>query len=30
VSEAAIAGYRHEIKGQGIYAYLTLVSGEPP
>ena len=30
MSEAAIVGYRHDIKGQGIYAYVTLVSGEPP
>jgi acetyl-CoA synthetase len=30
VSEAAIVGYRHDIKGQGICAYVTLVSGESP
>ena len=30
VSEAADVGYPHDIKGQGIYAYVTLVSGEPP
>ena len=30
MSEAAIVGYPHDIKGQGIYAYVTLVSGEPP
>ena len=30
MSKAAIVGYRHDIKGQGIYAYVTLVSGEPP
>ena len=30
MSEAAIVGYRHGIKGQGIYAYVALVSGEPP
>jgi acetyl-CoA synthetase len=30
VSEAAIVGYRHDIKGQGICAYVTLVSGEAP
>ena len=27
VSEAAVVGYPHEIKGQGIYAYVTLMSG---
>src|SRR5262249_39964110 len=27
VAEAAVVGYPHEIKGQGIYAYLTLVIG---
>jgi acetyl-CoA synthetase len=30
VSEAAVVGYPHEIKGQGIYAYVTLMSGEEP
>jgi acetyl-CoA synthetase len=30
VSEAAVVGYPHDIKGQGIYAYVTLMSGEPP
>ena len=30
VSEAAVVGYPHDIKGQGIYAYVTLVAGEPP
>jgi acetyl-CoA synthetase len=30
VSEAAVVGYPRDIKGQGIYAYVTLVSGEPP
>ena len=30
VSEAAVVGYPHDIKGQGIYAYVTLLSGEPP
>ena len=30
MSEAAVVGYPHDIKGQGIYAYVTLVSGEPP
>ncbi len=28
VSEAAVVGYPHEIKGQGIYAYVTLMTGE--
>ena len=28
VSEAAVVGYPHDIKGQGIYAYVTLASGE--
>ncbi|KMW56651.1 Acetyl-coenzyme A synthetase [Candidatus Rhodobacter oscarellae] len=28
VSEAAVVGYPHEIKGQGIYAYVTLMAGE--
>jgi acetyl-CoA synthetase len=30
VSEAAVVGYPHDIKGQGIYAYVTLMSGEKP
>ena len=30
VSEAAVVGYPHDIKGQGIYAYVTLMSGEAP
>jgi acetyl-CoA synthetase len=30
VSEAAVVGYPHDIKGQGIYAYVTLMAGEPP
>ena len=30
VSEAAVVGYPHEIKGQGIYCYVTLMSGEEP
>ena len=29
-SEAAVVGYPHDIKGQGIYAYVTLMSGEQP
>jgi acetyl-CoA synthetase len=28
VSEAAVVGYPHPIKGQGIYAYVTLMAGE--
>jgi acetyl-CoA synthetase len=28
VAEAAVVGCPHEIKGQGIYAYVTLVAGE--
>jgi acetyl-CoA synthetase len=28
VSEAAVVGYPHNIKGQGIYAYVTLMDGE--
>ena len=27
VAEAAVVGYPHEIKGQGIYAYVTLLAG---
>ncbi len=27
VAEAAVVGYPHEIKGQGIYAYVTLMEG---
>ncbi|MDP3408647.1 acetate--CoA ligase [Bosea sp. (in: a-proteobacteria)] len=30
VSEAAVVGYPHDIKGQGIYAYVTLMTGEKP
>ena len=30
VSEAAVVGYPHAIKGQGIYAYVTLMAGEQP
>jgi acetyl-CoA synthetase len=30
VSEAAVVGYPHDIKGQGIYAYVTLMAGEHP
>ena len=28
VSEAAVVGFPHEIKGQGIYAFVTVISGE--
>ena len=28
VAEAAVVGFEHSIKGQGIYAYVTLMSGE--
>jgi acetyl-CoA synthetase len=30
VAEAAVVGYPHDIKGQGIYAYVTLMDGEQP
>ena len=30
VAEAAVVGYPHEIKGQGIYVYVTLVAGAEP
>jgi acetyl-CoA synthetase len=30
VAEAAVVGFPHDIKGQGIYAYVTLISGEEP
>jgi len=30
VSEAAVVGYPHDIKGQGIYCYVTLMAGEDP
>ncbi len=30
VSEAAVVGYPHPIKGQGIYAYVTLMKGVEP
>ncbi|RDE08455.1 acetate--CoA ligase [Pelagibacterium lacus] len=29
VSEAAVVGFPHEIKGQGIYCYVTLMADEP-
>ena len=28
VAESAVVGYPHDIKGQGIYAYVTLMGGE--
>ncbi len=30
VAEAAVVGYPHDLKGQGIYAYVTLNAGESP
>lgn len=30
VAEAAVVGFPHDIKGQGIYAYVTLMSGHEP
>ncbi len=30
VSEAAVVGYPHDIKGQGIYCYVTLTAGVEP
>ena len=30
VAEAAVVGYPHAIKGQGIYAYVTLMGGQEP
>jgi acetyl-CoA synthetase len=30
VAEAAVVGYPHDIKGQGIYAYVTLMIGIEP
>ncbi|GAB5377632.1 MAG: acetate--CoA ligase [Acuticoccus sp.] len=30
VSEAAVVGYPHDIKGQGIYCYVTLMNGRDP
>lgn len=30
VAEAAVVGYPHDIKGQGIYAYVTLMNGTEP
>ena len=30
IAEAAVVGYPHDLKGQGIYAYVTLVASETP
>ncbi len=30
VAEAAVVGFPHDVKGQGIYAYVTLIAGEQP
>jgi len=30
VAEAAVVGYAHDIKGQSVYAYVTLMNGEQP
>src|SRR3546814_605501 len=30
VAESAVVGYPHDLKGQGIYAYVTLKAGEEP
>lgn len=30
VAEAAVVGYPHDVKGQGIYCYVTLMNGEEP
>jgi acetyl-CoA synthetase len=30
VAEAAVVGYPHDIKGQGIYCYVTLIQGNSP
>jgi len=30
VAESAVVGYPHPVKGQGIYAYVTLMNGEEP
>lgn len=30
IAEAAVVGYPHDIKGQGIYAYVTLMNGVEP
>jgi len=30
VAESAVVGYPHDIKGQGIYVYVTLIAGATP
>ena len=30
VAEAAVVGFPHDIKGQGIYVYVTLIAGSEP
>ncbi|MFV3386568.1 acetate--CoA ligase [Pseudomonas sp. NY15364] len=30
VAEAAVVGYPHDVKGQGIYAYVSLMNGQEP
>ena len=30
VAESAVVGYPHDIKGQGIYVYVTLIAGQQP
>ena len=30
VAEAAVVGYPHDVKGQGIYTYVTLMNGQEP
>ncbi|EKQ60028.1 acetyl-coenzyme A synthetase [Xanthomonas campestris pv. leeana] len=30
VAEAAVVGFPHDVKGQGIYAYVTLIAGQTP
>ncbi|MEZ5675760.1 MAG: hypothetical protein R3D81_11220 [Thalassovita sp.] len=30
VAEAAVVGYPHDVKGQGIYCYVTLMNGVEP
>ena len=30
VAEAAVIGFPHERKGEGLYAYVTLIAGKPP
>ncbi|EAQ04777.1 Acetyl-coenzyme A synthetase [Pseudooceanicola batsensis HTCC2597] len=30
VAEAAVVGYPHDVKGQGIYCYVTLMNSEEP